>query len=324
MGFDRLHGSSVLMLFALLLGASLFPIHGTVLSALPNGVAAVRNHPVPGMLAGTIRLYRLDPKIRVEPGVGIEGFVDRSTDPWTLRRALVAAPFAPGMPDAARVIPVDIGSRLPEAQLVDQNGAPVNLGTAFTNKTVLLSFIFTRCTDICPLISAKYAYMQQRLSPDKFALVEITLDPTYDSPAILKRYAERFGAEDGHWYLLTGTGTTIARILDQFGINSLRDSPTDYIHNDRLFVVDPEGRLAYVVDTASWDPRGAIAEAQSVSGMASNPFERFKLSLIASVVAFCGGSQYAGIVLLELALFAVIVVFVTAGLWTVGRTLWKS
>jgi hypothetical protein len=57
--------------------------------------------------------------------------------------------------------------------------------------------------------------------------------------------------------------------------------------------------------------------------MASNPFERLKLSLIASVVALCGGSQFAGIVLLEISLFVIIVIVVAISLWIVGRVLWS-
>ena len=65
-----------------------------------------------------------------------------------------------------------------------------------------------------------------------------------------------------------------------------------------------------------------LAEARSVSGLASNPWERFKLSLVANVVAMCGGSQFAGIVFLELALFGFITAIVTGCLWLVARVLW--
>jgi hypothetical protein len=188
----------------------------------------------------------------------------------------------------------------------------------------LLSFIFTRCPDrnLCPAISGKFAYLQAHLDPKRFALVEITLDPQYDSPAILRSYGAQYGAIAKRWYLLTSTGSATQRILDAFGINSLRVSSANFIHNDKLYIVTPKGKVAYIVDTAGWDPDGVIAEASSVAGMASNPFERFKLSLIASVVALCGGSQFAGIVLLELALFFVVLIFVAAGLWAVARVLW--
>jgi hypothetical protein len=122
---------------------------------------------------------------------------------------------------------------------------------------------------------------------------------------------------------LTGTGSTIERVLDEFGISSLQTDSDTYIHSDKLFIVTPQGRVAYVVDTAGWDPHGVAAEARAIEGMASNPFERLKLSLIASVVALCGGSQFAGIVLLEIALFFFIVIVVTIALWIVGRVLWS-
>jgi hypothetical protein len=122
---------------------------------------------------------------------------------------------------------------------------------------------------------------------------------------------------------LTGTGGTIERVLDEFGISSLQTDSATYIHSDRLFIVTPQGRVAYVVETAGWDPRGVAAEARAIQGMASNPFERFKLALIASAVALCGGSQFAGIVLLEIALFIIIVIVVAISLWIVGRVLWS-
>jgi hypothetical protein len=164
--------------------------------------------------------------------------------------------------------------------------------------------------------------MQTHLDPAHFALVEITLDPPYDSPAVLRQYGERYGAKAESWRLLTGTGSTIQRLLDMFRISSMRVSASNYIHNDKLFIVTPQGRIGYVAQTGGWDPQAAIAEARQIAGLASNPFERFKLSLIASVVALCGGSQFAGIVLLELALFALIVVLVAAALWWVARVLW--
>jgi hypothetical protein len=126
------------------------------------------------------------------------------------------------------------------------------------------------------------------------------------------------------WSLLTGTGSTIQRVLDEFRINSLRESTSNFIHDDKLYIVTPEGRVAYVVDTAGWDPQAAIEQARSVAGLASNPFERFKLSLIANVVAVCGGSQFAGVALLELALFFFIVIVVAIGLWIVARVLWAK
>ncbi len=65
-----------------------------------------------------------------------------------------------------------------------------------------------------------------------------------------------------------------------------------------------------------------IAQARAVSGLANNPFERFKLALVADVVALCGGSEFAGVALLELSLFTLLTIIALLGLWAVARVLW--
>ena len=152
--------------------------------------------------------------------------------------------------------------------------------------------------------------------------MEITLDPPYDSPPVLQGYGAQYGANPAAWSLLTGKGSTIQHALNAFRISSMRVSSANFLHDDKLYIVSPEGRVAYIVDTGDWDPDGVLAEARSVSGLASNPWERFKLSLVANVVAMCGGSQFAGIVFLELALFGFITAIVTVCLWLVARVLW--
>jgi cytochrome oxidase Cu insertion factor (SCO1/SenC/PrrC family) len=313
-------------MFAALVAAALavVPVHGVVLAPLGHAEAVVRLDPATNTVPAITRQFRLDPAVRLAEGVGIDAYLDRSTVPWTLRSVNLAAPFAPGLPDAGRVISVDVNSSLPRAELVDQDGRIVNLDRAFSGKTLLLSFVFTRCPDrtLCPAISGKFAYVQNRLDPARFALAEISLDPPYDSPAILREYGARYGAREDIWTLLTGKGSTIQHVLDQFGIDSMRVSTANFIHSDRLFIVAPNGRIADVIETAAWDPEAAIAQARAVAGLSSNPFERWRLSLIAGVVALCGGSQAAGIALLETTLFFAIVAVVAATLWAVARVLW--
>jgi len=314
------------MLHALVAAAALsvIPIHGVVVDAPPTGGAIVRTDAVPLTLPPLIRRYDLAPAVRLEPGVTVDAYLDRATTPWTLRQTVPAPAFAPGLPDRGRVFPVDVNASLPAAQLVDQNGRIVELNRAFAGKTLLLSFVFTRCPDrtLCPAISGKFAYMQQRLDPNRFALAEITLDPPYDSPAVLRAYAAQYGARPGIWTLMTGKGSIVQRVLNQFGIDSMRVSTSNYLHNDRLYIVSPQGRIADIIQTGGWDPEAAIAQARAVAGLSSNPFERFRLSLIAGVVALCGGSQTAGIVLLETVLFFAITAIVAATLWAVARVLW--
>ncbi len=314
------------MIAALIAAAlTVLPVHGIVLTPIGTHAAIVRLDRVTDTQPGLVRRVALDPAVRLGANAGVDGFLDRSTRPWTLRDALPAGPFAPGVPQPGRVIPVDNGLPLPPYTMVNQNGRLVDLATAFKGKTTLLSFVFTRCKDrdVCPAISAKFTQLERMLDPAHFALVEISLDPPYDSPAVLRAYGAKYSQNPHIWTLLTGTGSTVTRLLDSFGISSLQVSDDDFLHSDKLFVVTPQSRVAYVVETAGWDPNAVVAEARAVDGVASNPFERFKLSLIAGVAAFCGGSQNAGIVLLEVSLFLIICAVAFAVLWVVARVLWR-
>jgi protein SCO1/2 len=305
--------------------AAVIPIHGIVIDTLADRSVIVRTDAVPRMLPPETRRYRLSPPAPFAAGTAIDALLDPSAHPPILREPIAAAAFAPGLPDTGRVVPLRIGDRLPAAELVDQDGRVVPLESAFRAKTLLLSFVFTRCPDrtLCPAISGKFAYLQQRLDPARFALAEITLDPQYDSPAILRAYAATFGVKPEAWTLLTGTGSTIAHLLAEFRISSMRVSTSNFLHDDRLLIVAPGGRVADVVETASWDPGAVMAQAWAVSGLASNPLERFKLALVADVVALCGGSESSGIELLELSLFTLLTAAALLGLWAVARVLWS-
>jgi cytochrome oxidase Cu insertion factor (SCO1/SenC/PrrC family) len=314
----------MIAVFAALL--ALVPIHGVVIEALNDRSAIVRTDAVPRTMPAQIRRYALVPPARLPAGTTLDAILDASPATPTLRDPVAAGVFAPGLPDAGRAVPLEIGSSLPPARLVDQDGDSVALDRVFAGKTLLLSFVFTRCPDrtLCPAISGKFAYLQARLDPRRFALAEITLDPPYDSPAVLREYGERYGARKPNWLLLTGTGSTIQRLLDEFRISSMRLSTDNFLHDDKLYIIAPTGRLASVIDTASWDPESVLAQADAVAGFANNPFERFKLALIAQAVAICGGSQFAGIALLELTLFTFLTLVALLGMWAVARVLWAS
>jgi cytochrome oxidase Cu insertion factor (SCO1/SenC/PrrC family) len=315
-------------MIALLAAALLtvIPVHGLLIENLADRSAIVRTDAVVGTFPARTLRYRFSPPVFLRPGTTLDAMLEPATRPPVLHNAVAAGAFAPGLPDAGRVVPVQLGNLLPAATLVDQQEHLVRLDRAFLGKTLLLSFVFTRCPDrtLCPAISGKFAYLQQRLDPKRFALAEITLDPQYDSPAILREYGARFGARPESWRLLTSTGSTIVRLLDIFGVSSMRVSESNFLHSDRLFIVAPSGRIADVVETGEWDPDGVLAQARSVSGLANNPFERFKLALVANAIALCGGSQFAGIALLELTLFTMITIVTVAALWTVARIIWPK
>ncbi len=111
---------------------------------------------------------------------------------------------------------------IPAVTLINQDGQPVPLQTFLSpGKPVLLEFIFTSCTTLCPTQSVKFTNFQRRLAPDteQVRLVSITIDPETDTPPLMKTYLKQFGAQPG-WDFLTGDKETILRVMNAFGIQA--------------------------------------------------------------------------------------------------------
>jgi protein SCO1/2 len=316
------------MLHALsfLLAMLTVPVHGVVLGPGPNHTTIVRTDAVTNMVPAQTRAFRISPQMQLPSGTGIDAFLDRSKEPWRLYDAVIAGKFVPGLPESGIGFPIDLGSQLPHTKLVDQNGRLVDLASDFRGKVTLISFVFTRCPDKdeCPLVTSKFAYMQQKLDPSRFHLVELTLDPVYDSPAVLNAYAKQFGLDARTSSVLTGQPHEIERILGRFGISSLRVSDANFIHNDKVFVIAQDGKVADIVQTLSFAPDALVAQARHMAGLASSPLGRLQLALVAGAVALCGGSQFAGVVLLETVLFLLIATASLTTLAWVARKIWKN
>ena len=107
---------------------------------------------------------------------------------------------------------------LPDVTLVDQNGGRVRLKTLVeSDKPVIVDFIFGTCTTICPVLSAGYLNLQQKLGADsqKVHLVSISIDPENDTPRVLKEYLARYRAKPG-WDFLTGSRRDIDAVMRAF------------------------------------------------------------------------------------------------------------
>jgi len=107
-----------------------------------------------------------------------------------------------------------------DTKLLDQDGREVRFYTdALRGKIVLISFIYTNCTDICPTLMHNLTDVQDQLG-DRFGkdvfFVSITVDPEDDTPEELKRYGERYNARPG-WTFLTGKKGDVDSVIKRFG-----------------------------------------------------------------------------------------------------------
>ncbi|MGD8192662.1 SCO family protein [Brevibacillus ginsengisoli] len=112
-------------------------------------------------------------------------------------------------------------------------------------KVRLVSFIYTKCPDICPATSNVMATLQEELKKQGLfgtdvAFLSVTFDPQIDTAQVLDHYADAFHADRGGWYFLRGDESAIKQVTDQFGIGVEKLPDGSYLHTMRTFLVDKD------------------------------------------------------------------------------------
>jgi protein SCO1/2 len=133
----------------------------------------------------------------------------------------------------------------PDFALTSQDGAEVTLG-ALRGKVVAVTFIYTWCPDVCPMLTDKMARVQDELGSDfgsKVAFVSITVDPERDTPDALKEYAASFDADLAGWSFLTGSLATVREVARQYGVAVAPAADGQVDHTLLTTLVDRRGTM---------------------------------------------------------------------------------
>lgn len=150
-----------------------------------------------------------------------------------------------------------VGENLPDFALYDQTGEVVNI-SRFRGKNVLINFIYTRCpiATMCPAAIALMQSVQQRVAEqngsDRLELISITFDPEYDTPGVLRSFAEARGVDLSNYSFMTGPETAIKDLLRQFGVIAEVEGPLIQ-HTLATLLIDEEGRIIDRADGSRWD-----------------------------------------------------------------------
>ena len=111
--------------------------------------------------------------------------------------------------------------QIPEITLIDSNGNNINLKKILNSeRPVAVNFIFTTCTTICPVMTSTFAQVRRKLKDQgvKMSFISITIDPEYDRPHVLNKYAANFNP-GSDWVFLTGTSKNISTVIKRFDAN---------------------------------------------------------------------------------------------------------
>jgi protein SCO1/2 len=161
--------------------------------------------------------------------------------------------------------------------LTNQDGQVVSL-VDLRGKVWVADIIFTRCAGPCPQMTRQMGELQAALpagSPVK--LVTLTTDPDFDTPPVMRNYAQRFGANLDRWMFLTGTKKEIASLASSgLKLSAVevkpgeRTAPEDlFIHSTIFVVVDKQARLRGVYQTTGPDVDAQSAKQKILAAVAT-------------------------------------------------------
>ena len=144
----------------------------------------------------------------------------------------------------------------PEFTLTAQDGAQISLAN-LRGKVVAVTFIFTRCSATCPVLTPMMSLVQDRLGRDfgdKIVFASITVDPEHDTPEMLKLYAQMYGADVAGWSFLTGPPAVIADLTRRYGVFAAKNANGDVEHSFLTSIVDQRGILRVQYLGVRFDP----------------------------------------------------------------------
>ncbi len=186
---------------------------------------------------------------------------------WGLMLAALLAFVAWKWAGRGKSISREIIAKVPVFSLVDQDGK------AFTNESLVGKvwvgdFVFTRCSGPCPMMSGKMSRIQTALAGTPVRLVTFSVDPTYDTPAVLKAYGKQWSADYSRWTFLTGGEQAIQSLACTLLIGvqpAVANQPI--VHSTHFILVDAQGNVHGPYngeDDEGW--RQLATDARTLSG----------------------------------------------------------
>jgi protein SCO1/2 len=166
------------------------------------------------------------------------------------------------------------GQPVPSGRFVNQDGKPTTLEN-FRGSALIVTFIYTNCPmpTFCPLMDRNFVSIQNKLKAEKnelnVRLLTVSFDPVTDTPPVLKKHAEKLGADPRIWTMLTGDRDDIDQWASRFGVSVSRamNDPRDITHNLRTAIIDRQGNLVQTYTGNEWTPDQALADVRVMVGV---------------------------------------------------------
>lgn len=161
-------------------------------------------------------------------------------------RVADARPFATSSTEAVAGQLNRLNDAAKPLALVDQSGRTVTL-EQFRGQPVLVTFAYAHCETVCPVLVNEVLGARDAITTRPPVVLIVTLDPWRDTPSRLASIAEHWGAT-GDVHVLSGIPDSVERVLNAWRVPRARNQRTgDVSHPSVVYVIGPDGRIAYVV-----------------------------------------------------------------------------
>jgi protein SCO1 len=172
------------------------------------------------------------------------------------------------VPGAPREVPPTSArpnTKTPAFVLLNQEGNRFD-STTLHGKVVVLNFIFTTCTDVCPLFTANLAQLQRTLKNEQgnVFFVSISTDPEVDSPKVLKSYAQRYGADFQNWAFLTGSEAQLQQVWKSFDVRVIKKGRGLVQHTSLTTVIDRQGIRRFNFFGEKWPLKDLLRDTSAL------------------------------------------------------------
>jgi protein SCO1 len=157
-------------------------------------------------------------------------------------------------------------SIVPPFELTERSGKTIT-NRDLAGKIWVADFIYTTCPGPCPLITAGMAKLQDAVAHDpQVQLVTFTVDPETDTPPVLAKYAEQFGADPNRWWFLTGPEKPLDDLIENGFLQVVQDNSGQPLQNGQykvthstyLALVDGDGTVRGFYDGVGADSQADL------------------------------------------------------------------
>jgi protein SCO1/2 len=256
--------------------AQRYAVIGVVTAPPAEGRVMVAHEEIPGYMPAMTMPFAVDPaappavkagdRVRFTLLVAAEWSRAEAFEVTGYDEAIAAALDARRTSSSARLRP---GDAVPAFALTTDAGEPFTLDDLRGHATAV-TFIFTRCPvpEFCPLMSRRFQQIQRETARDPALrgarLLSVTLDPTFDTPAVLDAYARAIQADPARWRFVTGTPDEIGRLSKAFAIHAEKNG-VFLDHTLATAVIGPDGRITEIWRGNHWTATQVVDALRSAS-----------------------------------------------------------